>query len=179
MLTCCLRFSGELGTVFAAPAVDSEPSKILYKPYESWTSLSDWEASLPAGENATVVAIGGMAPVYGEDESTQGLTGSGAVIVATDRGFVRFFTGAGLQKYLWNVGEEIVTMSAGKDWAIVVHRSNGVGAGLEYALIDTDTFEVVQAGKVPLGKGTTLKWVGFTDENVSSLRFLAPRSYVG
>lgn len=156
-----------MGAVFAAPGLSSEPSKILYKPYESWTTLSDWEASLPAGEDATLVAIGGIAPVYGEDEGSQGLTGSGSVLVATDRGFVRFFTGAGLQKYVWNVGEEIVTMAGGKDWAIIVHRANGAGAGLEYALIDTDSFEVVQAGKVPLAKGVTLKWIGFTDDNVS------------
>ncbi|GAA5978941.1 hypothetical protein JCM5350_004184 [Sporobolomyces pararoseus] len=158
---------GELGAVFAAPSLgSSEPSKILYKPYESWTTLSDWEASLPNGENATLVAAGGIAPVYGEDEATTGLTGSGSVLVATDRGFVRFFTGAGLQKYVWNVGEEIVTMAGGEDWALIVHRSNGAGAGLEFALVDTDSFEVVQSGKVPLSKGVTLKWIGFTDENI-------------
>ncbi|GAA5895023.1 chromatin-binding protein CTF4 [Sporobolomyces salmoneus] len=159
---------GEMGAVFAAPGLgSSEPSKILYKPYESWTTLSDWEASLPIGENATLVAVGGIAPVYqGEDEATSGLTGSGAVLVATDRCFVRFFTGAGLQKYVWNIGEEIVAMSGGKDWAMIVHRANGVGAGLEFALIDTDSFEVVQAGKVPLAKGVTLKWIGFNDENI-------------
>ncbi|GAA6007939.1 hypothetical protein JCM11491_006549 [Sporobolomyces phaffii] len=157
----------ELGAVFAAPSLgSSEPSKILYKPYESWTTLSDWEASLPVGENATLVAAGGIAPTYGFDEPSAGLAGSGAVLVATDRGFVRFFTGAGLQKYVWNVGEEVVTMAGGKDWAMIVHRANGAGAGLEYALIDTDNFEVVQSGKVPLSKGVTLKWVGFTDENV-------------
>lgn len=162
-----------MGAVFAAPSLgSSEPSKILYKPYESWTTLSDWEASLPTGENATLVAAGGIAPVYGEDEATTGLTGSGSVLVATDRGFVRFFTGAGLQKYVWNVGEEIVTMAGGKDWALIVHRSNGAGAGLEFALVDTDSFEVVQSGKVPLSKGVTLKWIGFTDENVSC-RFLS------
>ncbi|GAA5861876.1 hypothetical protein JCM1840_006861 [Sporobolomyces johnsonii] len=159
---------GELGAVFAAPSSGDSPSQILYKPYESWTSLTDWTASLPSGENITVVAIGGIGPspsTY-EDDATQGLTGSGAVLVATDRGFVRFFTGAGLQKYLWNVGQEVVTMAAGKDWAIVVHGANGQGAGLEYSLIDTDSFEVIQMGTMPLAKGTTLKWVGFTDENI-------------
>lgn len=158
-----------MGAAFAAPSLGStEPSKILYKPHESWTTLSDWEATLPSGENATLIAVGGIAPVYGEDE-VSGLTGSGAVLVATDRGFVRFFSGAGLQKYVWNIGEEIVTMAGGKDWAMIVHRSNGAGAGLDFALIDTDSFEVVQAGKVPLAKGTTLRWLGFTDENVNRI----------
>lgn len=156
--------------MFAAPSLgSSEPSKILYKPYESWTTLSDWEASLPPGENATLVATGGIAPNYQDYGAEAGVGGSGAVLVATDRGFVRFFTGAGLQKYVWNIGEEIVTMASGKDWAMIVHRANGAGAGLQFALIDTDTFEIIQAGKVPLAKGVSLKWIGFTDENVSAL----------
>ncbi|GAA5900425.1 hypothetical protein JCM6882_001243 [Rhodosporidiobolus microsporus] len=160
---------GELGAVFSCPSLDEHPSQIFYKPYESWTSLQTWTASLPAGEDATVLAVGGMGPPpssIGMDDPSVGLTGSGTVVVATSRGFVRFFSGAGLQKYVWNIGEEVVTMAAGKDWAMVVHRSNGAGAGLEYALIDTDTFEVVQQGKVPLSGKTTLKWIGFTDDNI-------------
>ncbi|GAA5830484.1 hypothetical protein JCM11251_002486 [Rhodosporidiobolus azoricus] len=160
---------GELGAIFSCPSIDEHPSQLFYKPYESWTSLQTWTASLPAGEDATVLAIGGMGPPPGSvgvDDPSIGLTGSGTILVATSRGFVRFFSGAGLQKYVWNVGEEVVTMAAGKDWAMIVHRSNGAGAGLEYALIDTDTFEVVQQGRVPLSGKTTLRWIGFTDDNV-------------
>ncbi|GAA6041229.1 hypothetical protein JCM8097_008354 [Rhodosporidiobolus ruineniae] len=161
---------GELGAVFSCPSLDDQPSQIFYKPYESWTSLQTWTASLPAGEDATVLALGGMGPPpasLGMDDPTVGLAGSGTVLVATSRGFVRFFSGAGLQKYVWNVGEEVVTMAAGKDWALVVHRANGgVGTALDYSLIDTDTFEVVQQGRVPLSGKATLKWVGFTDDNI-------------
>ncbi|BGP13072.1 DNA polymerase alpha accessory factor Mcl1 [Rhodosporidiobolus nylandii] len=160
---------GELGAVFSCPSIDEHPSQIFYKPYESWTSLQTWSASLPAGEDATVLALGGMGPPPGSlglDDPTVGLAGSGTVLVATSRSFVRFFSGAGLQKYVWNIGEEVVTMAAGKDWAIIVHRANGAGAGLEYALVDTDTFEVVQQGKMPLASKATLRWIGFTDDNV-------------
>jgi chromosome transmission fidelity protein 4 len=94
------------------------------------------------------------------------IAGTGTVLVATDRGYVRFLSGSGLQKYVWNLGEEVVTMAAGKDWAIVVYRAGGVG-GLEFALVDTDSYEIVQQGKVPLVRGATLKWIGFTDEQVS------------
>ncbi|GAA5971259.1 hypothetical protein JCM11641_008285 [Rhodosporidiobolus odoratus] len=160
---------GELGAVFSCPSLDENPSSIFYKPYESWTSLQTWTASLPVGEDATALAIGGMGPPassLGMDDPTVGLTGSGTILVATSRGFVRFFSGAGLQKYVWNFGEEIVAMAAGKDWAMVVHRTNGPGARLEYQLVDTDTFEVVQQGRVPLVGGATLKWIGFTEENI-------------
>ncbi|GAA5856457.1 hypothetical protein JCM8547_008753 [Rhodosporidiobolus lusitaniae] len=161
---------GELGAVFSCPSLNELPSKLYHKPYESWTSLQEWDASLPAGEDATVLAIGGMGPPpssLGMDDPSVGLAGSGTVLVGTSRGFVRFFSGAGLQKYVWNVGEEIVAMAAGKDMALVMHRANGgVGPGLEYALIDTDTFEVVQEGRVPLPSKTTLRWIGFTDDSI-------------
>ena len=93
-----------------------------------------------------------------------GIAGTGTAIVATDRGFVRFLSGSGLQKYVWNLGEEVVSAAAGRDWAMVVWAAGG--GGLEYALLDTDTFEVVQQGRMPLGKGATLKWIGFTEEQV-------------
>lgn len=164
---------GELGAVFSCPALGEHPSQLFYKPYESWTSLQTWSASLPAGESATVLAIGGMGnspDAAAFDDPTVGLAGSGTILVATSRRFVRFFSGAGLQKYLWHVGEEIVTMAAAQDWALIVHRASGGGAALEYTLIDTDTFEVVQAGKVPLQQGATLSWVGFTSDSVRILR---------
>lgn len=161
--------TGELGAVFSCRSLRDHPSQIFYKPYESWTSLQTWSASLPVGEEATVLAIGGIgqAPdAAAFDDPTVGLTGSGTILVATSRRFVRFFSGAGLQKYLWNVGEEVVTMAAAQDWAVIVHRASGGGAALEYTLIDTDTFEVVQQGKVPLQPSSTLSWIGFTNENV-------------
>lgn len=169
-LTVRLGCAGELGAIFSCPSAGDSPSQLFYKPYESWTALQTWSASLPAGEQATALAIGGMGPTTDGsaafDDPTVGLTGSGTILVATSRGFVRFFSGAGLQKYIWNVGEEVVAMAAGKDWAMVVYRA-GAGAGLDYSLIDTDTYEVVQQGKVPLSKGATLTWLGFTNDNVS------------
>ena len=98
-----------------------------------------------------------------------GIAGTGTILIATDKGFLRFLSGSGLQKYVWNLGKEVVCMAAGKDWALVVHRDGGAGEGrqnLSYSLLDTDTFEIVQAGKVPLGKDTTLTWCGFTDDDV-------------
>lgn len=161
--------SGELGSVFACKGNGESPSLVYYRSFESWTVSSEWQYSLPHRENATVVAVGGIAPdAYNDDLS---ITGSGTVLVATDKGYVRFFTGSGLQKYVWNLGDEVVTMAAGREWAVVVYRG-GSGAvdgrqNLEYALVDMDNFEVVQQGRVPLGRGVTLKWIGFSDEQAS------------
>lgn len=168
--------AGELGAIFSCRAVDDHPAQLFYKPYQSWTSLVSWPMSLLPGEEVTALALGGgglPADALAFDDPTAGLGGSGVALVATSRGFVRFISGAGLQKYVWNVGEEVVALAAARDWAIVVHRATGAAAGLEYALIDTDTFEFVQQGKVPLTDGTTLAWIGFTDDNVRVTSFSA------
>ncbi|GAA5823351.1 hypothetical protein JCM3770_002368, partial [Rhodotorula araucariae] len=160
---------GELGAIFSCPAADEHPAQLFYKPYQSWTSLITWPMSLLAGEEVTALALGGgglPADALAFDDPTAGLGGSGTALVATSRGFVRFLSGAGLQRYLWNVGEEVVALAAARDWALVVHRASGGGAGLEYALIDTDTLEFVQQGKVPLASGTTLAWIGFSNDSI-------------
>lgn len=101
-----------------------------------------------------------------DDDEEGGHSSSGTVVVATDKGYIRFFSGSGLQKYVWHFGEEIVSISAGKDWVFLVHRSSETKSTLEYTLIDTDTYEIVQNGRMPLAKGVTLKWIGMTDEQV-------------
>jgi chromosome transmission fidelity protein 4 len=47
------------------------------------------------------------------------------VIVATTKGYVRFFSSSGIQRYLWRVGEEVVCMTAGKEAVMLVHREGG------------------------------------------------------
>ena len=160
---------GELGAVFACRGTAESPSLVHYRSFETWTASQEWQYNLALGENVVAVAVGGIAPP--PEDFELGIAGTGTVLVATDKGYIRFLSGSGLQKYLWNLGEEVVAMSAGKDWAIIAYRgSGGVVDGrqnLEYALIDTDTYEVVQQGKLPLMKGAKLKWIGFTDDQVS------------
>lgn len=163
---------GELGAVFACPSSkdSGSPSYIHYRPYDSWTVAPEWRYTLPSEENATLVAVGGMSEPAEEEEMS--IAGTGTILVATDKGFVRFFSGSGNQKYVWNFGEEIVSMAAAKDWAFIVHRGGAMTDGkhnLDYSLVDTDTFEVIQAGRLPLGKGKTVSWIGFSDQHVSLL----------
>jgi len=49
----------------------------------------------------------------------------GSVVVATTKGYVRFLSSSGIQRYLWRVGEEVVSMVAGKDAVMVIHREGG------------------------------------------------------
>jgi len=50
--------------------------------------------------------------------------GPGSVVVATSRGYVRFFSASGIQRYLWRV-DEVVSMVAGKEGLLAVHREGG------------------------------------------------------
>lgn len=112
-----LMLSGEQGIVYACKSDGDEPSQVYYRPYDSWASQSDWTISLLSGEEALVVAAGGE---VGD--------GMGSVVVATTKGYVRFLSSSGIQRYLWRVGEEVVSMVAGKDALMVVHREGGTSS---------------------------------------------------
>jgi len=45
--------------------------------------------------------------------------------------------------------------------------SNAGCQNLRYSLIAFDSFDVLQAGPIPLPRGTTLEWIGITEEGVS------------
>ncbi|KAL1411681.1 DNA polymerase alpha accessory factor Mcl1 [Vanrija albida] len=145
---------GEQGIVYAAPRDGTQPSVVHYRPYDSWASSSDWTLPLLEGEDAVAVAAGGPA------------AGLGAVVVATSAGYIRFFTASGIQRYVWRLGEEVVTMAAGKEYVAIVHREGGTSLdgcqNLRYSLLDLDNFDLLQEGRVPLPRKTQLSWVGFT-----------------
>lgn len=86
--------------------------------------------------------------------------------MGTSKGYLRFLTGSGVQKYLWQLGGEIVAMSSGKELLIVLHRDASEN-GLEYTVLDLESYEVLQAGKVPVTvSGGTICWLGFTEDDV-------------
>ncbi|WRT64744.1 uncharacterized protein IL334_001678 [Kwoniella shivajii] len=155
---------GEQGIVYASTFEAESPSSVYYRPYDSWASQSDWSISLPQGEEALAVAAGGGSSAEG---------GLGSVIIATSKGYVRFLTASGLQRYIWRLGEEVISIAAGRDKVIVVHREGGTSLdgcqNLRYSLMDLDTFEILQEGRVPLPKKVTLKWLGFTSEGVPAI----------
>lgn len=149
---------GEQGIVYAAPSEGGTPSAVHYRPYDSWASASDWQVSLSPGEDALSVAAGGPAD------------GLGSVIVATSRGFVRFFTSSGVQRYMWRLGEEVVTMAAGRDSVIMVHREGGTSLdgcqNLRYTLFDLHDFDILQEGRIPLPPKVTLSWLAINPDGV-------------
>lgn len=170
---------GEQGIVYAAAADGDTPSTVYYRPYDSWASQSDWSVSMLPGENAVLVAAGGSA----------GTDSMGSVIVATDRGYVRFLSSSGIQSYIMRIGEDMVSMVAGRDAVLLVHREGGTsldgvfqsvkdknrlteGLGcqnLRYTLIDLESFDILQEGRVPLPRKITLRWLGFTADGIPAM----------
>lgn len=121
---------GPPGAVYAANS-STTGNTLAFKPFESWTSSSggDWTISLPTDETVTALAIGGGSTtgMPSDDDVLDGerldeIAGLGTVVAATSRGFLRFFGASGTQKYIVNFGEQIVAMSAGKEWLLIVHR---------------------------------------------------------
>ena len=108
---------GEQGIVYGSPAEGDQPSTIHYRPYDSWASQSEWTMPLLTGEDVVCVAAGG-----GSSDDTMAM---GSVIVATSRGYIRFLSSSGIQRYIWRIGQDIVTMASGKDAVMIVHREGG------------------------------------------------------
>lgn len=113
---------GEQGIIYGSQGSGDLPALIHYKAYDTWASGSDWQVSLPLGEKPVVVAAGGK-PSSNDFEADD--FGTGTVIVATTKGYIRFFTGSGVQSYLWRMGEEMVSMVAGTEMVFLVHREGG------------------------------------------------------
>ena len=66
------------GVIYASPSSKDAPSTIMYRPFDSWAANSDWQVSLPPGEEAVAVT-----------------TGQSMSAVATSHHTLRFFSPAG------------------------------------------------------------------------------------
>lgn len=170
---------GNLGIAFACSLTKSNPSVIRYDPFESWATSgvafkgseqigtdeeASWQFELPKGESAVAIACGGCANDEGKMEN-DGLAGSGTVVVGTNKGYVRLFSGSGIQTYIWNLGQQIISLACSSEFLLVVYRSSIAPQThpLRYTLMDTSTFEIVQEGSIPLANtGVVLTWIGFS-----------------
>ena len=44
--------------MYASPSSKDAPSTVMYRPFDSWAANSDWQVSLPPGEEAVAVTSG-------------------------------------------------------------------------------------------------------------------------
>lgn len=145
-------------------------SNIHFKPFEvpgGWAIPgSEWSVDLPRGEHVTALAMAGRR------SAQKTAVDSCTAIAATSEGYLRFFTGAGIQKYIWAFGSQVIAMAAGNRFALIVHR-NGAAAdyhqNMLYTLIDVTSLEIRQQGVLPLVNGATLTWLGFNDLDMPAI----------
>lgn len=118
---------GERGIAYACPPEAEHPAQVTYKPYATWASQGEWTYQLPQGERVVALAAGGSTPKQSLRARTDAeLEGSGFVALATTKGYIRFFSGGGMQcGPVWAIDGEVVAMTAGLDYAFVVHREGG------------------------------------------------------
>src|SRR3990167_4891338 len=114
---------GESGAIFASsPIVSSRktiPATIYFRPFEAWTSQSEWSFQLDENENPLGVAIG-----------------SHFVAIATDLMFVRIFTLGGIQVNIFSIPGPFLCFNAIKDkLAVVYHRSAPFNATQNLSLL--------------------------------------------
>ncbi|KZO99403.1 WD40 repeat-like protein [Calocera viscosa TUFC12733] len=168
---------GERGALYASKAEGGNPSIVEYRPYRqaSWAPDTRWKHELPEGEDAIAVAAGGLRLDKTDDDEGGGddAAGCGQVVVATSKGYIRFFSGSGIQEFIWSAGADVVAVAAAEEWAFIVYREGGVSLdgcqNLRYTLIAFDTFEPVQEGRLPMMKRVTLKWMGVTEDGAPAI----------
>lgn len=98
----------EHGALFACPASSSaagaHPALLHYRPHETWTARADWRTELPAGEEATAIAL---------SESY--------VVVATSAHYVRVFTLFGVPVRVYRQkAAPAVACAAWRDYVLTV-----------------------------------------------------------
>ncbi|KZT43647.1 WD40 repeat-like protein [Sistotremastrum suecicum HHB10207 ss-3] len=158
---------GEQGALFACPPEAGHPAQVTYKGFSSWSPSTEWTYEFPESEHVVAVATCGTHQSKSTRDSRSPPTAYG--IVATNKGYLRFFTAGGIQKYIWAVGDDIVSMVGGHECLLVVHRAGGTSLdgsqNLRYSLISLINFDVLQEGLLPLPRGKILKWIGFSADD--------------
>lgn len=163
------------GILFACEQEADSPSSVFYRPFDDVPGIqTEWTISLPPQETAIAVALGGVANFGSHADVHVGTSGmvdeskttAAMAVVATSRGYLRFFGGSGMQRYVWALGHPVVTLAACATTALVVYSSANIHAEqvhLEYLLVDLTQFAKLQQGTIPLAPHTKLTWAGFNE----------------
>ncbi|KAG1326667.1 WD repeat and HMG-box DNA-binding protein 1 [Cocos nucifera] len=141
----------ENGSVFANPCKgEKNMSTLMYRPFSSWASNSEWSMRLE-GEEVKVVALG-----------------TGWVAAVTSFNFLRIFTEGGLQRHVLCLNGPVVTaLGFNNLLAVVTHASDCLPSGDQ--MLEVKVFDISEGTQpvgchLPLTPCSYLTWFGFSEE---------------
>ncbi|ESQ52565.1 hypothetical protein EUTSA_v10016196mg [Eutrema salsugineum] len=145
----------ENGCVFANPCKgEKNMSVLMYRPFRSWASNSEWTMRFE-GEEVKVVA-----------------NGFGWVAVVTSLNLLHIFSEGGLQKHILSVDGPVVTAVGCRDQlAVVTHVSDCLPSNeqmMEFRVLNIPRMTQELKGRVAITPGSRLTWIGFSEEGCFS-----------
>ncbi|KAK5671747.1 DNA polymerase alpha accessory factor Mcl1 [Batrachochytrium dendrobatidis] len=139
----------ESGAVFACQATSSTPSTIFFRPLDNWPSKDEWTVQLAIKESALAVALTKM-----------------GIVVATDLGYLRYFSYGGSQIGIQSLAGPILTMAGHAKYLFIAYHSSGAFHGnqsVSFILMDAEKRKTIHRDNLPISPASTLEWVGFSD----------------
>ncbi|KAI8878293.1 WD40 repeat-like protein, partial [Backusella circina FSU 941] len=129
-------------------------STLYYRPLNSWGNITEWTHYMPIGEEITNIAINGT-----------------SVVVATSAGFIRIFSLSGVQKHIFSLSN-VVSMSGNADLLLIVYAASPSFTNqqnLDYMLMNTESYDMLQKDKIQITKDSKLTWVGFSETSQAAI----------
>ncbi|MCO5611416.1 hypothetical protein L7F22_065669 [Adiantum nelumboides] len=146
----------DTGSVFASPRKgEKSPSTLVYRPFSSWASNSEWSMRLPAEEEVRAVAVG-----------------LGWVAATTSLNYLRIFSEAGLQMAVLSLQGPVVTMVGHQEvLAVATHAALPYVCGqqvINCTVLNLAARTKLMEGRLPLSPGSQLSWLGFSEAGLLS-----------
>jgi chromosome transmission fidelity protein 4 len=118
---------GERGIAFACQPEEGHRAHVAFKPYANWETGSraaedEWTYELPPGVKVLGLAVGGAPLPSGKRAWARDIEGRGHVVIATSEHELTFMTGTGIERYSLGLDGDFVSMIAGPEWVLVIHR---------------------------------------------------------
>lgn len=145
---------GPRGAVFASPAPeepDQPPSTLMFRPFNSWASNSDWRITFEKAA-ASCLAMGDK-----------------WIAVGTQDRVVRCITLGGREMHSFSVSGPLVSIVGDGSLLCVVYHAGipiGKDQNLNYLLFDVQQRKQVSVGALGLSPGAALEWIGFAEFGV-------------